>query len=182
MTVDIFAAYTIIISNLNYSNMKVQKGCDTLKSNTSFINIEFARKLSLAYNAMCRPLCQELNLTQTAFDILMFLANNPAYRTASDIVEVRKLKANLVSVNVDRLVREGYLTRQAVDRRKVELICTDRASNVISRGQQLQRSFMDQLLAGMDANTRSILNNVVHVMEDNIDNILNSQHTGGQHE
>ena len=41
---------------------------------------------------------------------------------------------------------------------------------------------MDQLLAGMDANTRSILNNVVHVMEDNIDNILNSQHTGGQHE
>lgn len=184
MTVDIFAAYTIIISYLNYSNMKIQKGCDTLKSNTSFINIEFARKLSLAYNAMCRPLCQELNLPQTAFDILMFLANNPAYRTASDIVEVRKLKANLVSVNVDRLVREGYLTRQAVDgdRRKVELICTDRASNVISRGQQLQRSFMDQLLAGMDANTRSILNNVVHVMEDNIDNILNSQHTGGQHE
>lgn len=107
-----------------------------MKSNTSFINIEFARKLSLAYNAMCRPLCQELNLPQTAFDILMFLANNPAYRTASDIVEVRKLKANLVSVNVDRLVREGYLTRQTVDgdRRKVELICTDRASDVISRG------------------------------------------------
>ena len=133
MTVDIFAAYTIIISNLNYSNMKIQKGCDTLKSNTSFINIEFARKLSLAYKAMCRPLCQELNLPQTAFDILMFLANNPAYRTASDIVEVRKLKANLVSVNVDRLVREGYLTRQAVDgdRRKVELICTDRALSLI---------------------------------------------------
>lgn len=40
--------------------------------------------------------------------------------TASDIVEVRKLKANLVSVNVDRLVQEGYLRREAVagDRRK----------------------------------------------------------------
>lgn len=35
-------------------------------------------------------------------------------------MEVRKLKANLVSVNVDRLVQEGYLRQEAVagDRRK----------------------------------------------------------------
>lgn len=35
-------------------------------------------------------------------------------------MEVRKLKANLVSVNVDRLVQEGYLRRETVagDRRK----------------------------------------------------------------
>ena len=41
------------------------------------INIEFARKTSLAYNRTCKSLCQELKLPQTAFDILMFLANNP---------------------------------------------------------------------------------------------------------
>ena len=76
--------------------------------------LEFARKTALAYNALCRPLCQELNLPQTAFDILMFLGNNPSYKTASDIVEIRHIKANLVSVNVDRLVREGYLMRQEV--------------------------------------------------------------------
>ena len=66
--------------------------------------IEFGRKTSAAYAALCKPLCQKLHLPQTAFDILMFLANNPGYQTASDVVEVRKLKANLVSVNVDRLV------------------------------------------------------------------------------
>ncbi|MFQ9394264.1 MAG: MarR family transcriptional regulator [Lachnospiraceae bacterium] len=76
--------------------------------------LEFARKTALAYNVICKPLCQELNLPQTAFDILMFLGNNPSYRTASDIVEIRHIKANLVSVNVDRLVKEGYLSRQAV--------------------------------------------------------------------
>ena len=64
--------------------------------------IEFGRKTSAAYAALCKPLCQKLHLTQTAFDILMFLANNPGYQTASDVVEMRKLKANLVSVNVDR--------------------------------------------------------------------------------
>ena len=76
--------------------------------------LEFARKTALAYNVICKPLCQELNLPQTAFDILMFLGNNPSYRTASDIVEIRHIKANLVSFNVDRLVKEGYLSRQAV--------------------------------------------------------------------
>ena len=30
------------------------------------------------------------------FDILMFLANNPDFRTARDIVEIRKLKALIV--------------------------------------------------------------------------------------
>ena len=56
----------------------------------------------------------------------MFLGNNPAYKTAGEIVELRHIKANLVSVNVDRLVREGYLTRHPVagDRRKTELLCT----------------------------------------------------------
>ena len=69
--------------------------------------IEISFKTAQAYSAMCKPLCQELRLPQTAFDILMFLANNPDRRTASDIVEFRHIKANLVSMNVDRLVKEG---------------------------------------------------------------------------
>ena len=77
--------------------------------------MEFTHKTDLAYSAMCRPLCRELKLTQTAFDILLFLANNPGHDTASDIVELRRIKANLVSVNVNRLVEEGYLDKAALD-------------------------------------------------------------------
>lgn len=77
-------------------------------------NIEFSIKTAQAYNAVCKPLCQELGLSQTALDILLFLANNPDYKTARDIVEVRHIKANLVSMNVDKLVQEGYLERYAV--------------------------------------------------------------------
>ena len=78
-------------------------------------SMEFAAKMASAYSATCKPLCQELKLPQTAFDILLFLANNPNYKTASDIVEIRKIKANLVSVNVEKLVKEGYLKRQAAE-------------------------------------------------------------------
>ena len=136
--------------------------------------LEFARKTALAYNALCRPLCQELNLPQTAFDILMFLGNNPSYKTASDIVEIRHIKANLVSVNVDWLVREGYLMRQEVkgDRRKTELICTEKAQSVIRRGQKLQRTFFDRLLENTDEQTRNAFFAAMKIMEKNIDMIL----------
>ena len=98
--------------------------------------IEFGRKTAAAYAALCKPLCQKLHLTQPAFDILMFLANNPGYQNASDVVEMRKLKANLVSVNVDRLVQEGYLVREAdpAARRRTLLRCTEKAQPIIVRG------------------------------------------------
>ena len=134
------------------------------------LGIEFSRKLSLAYESICKPLCHELKLPQTAFDILMFLANNPEFKTARDIVEVRKLKANLVSVNIDKLVNEGYLIRKNVegDRRKVQLLCTDKAQPIISRGQQLQ----EQLFADIDDATRQIIFQGMQQMELNLNLIL----------
>ena len=115
-------------------------------------SLEFSQKFVVGYNAACKPLCQELKLPQTALDILLFLVNNPEYKTASDIVEVRKLKANLVSVNVDRLVQEGYLRREAVagDRRKTLLIGTEKARSVVERGREVQNRFLERLLDHTD--------------------------------
>ena len=103
-----------------------------------------------------------------------YLANNPNYKTASDIVEIRKIKANLVSVNVDRLVQEGYLQRQAVegDRRKTELLCTPKAQPVIEKGRGLQQDFMERLLFNMDDNKKNELKEIIHIMEQNLDTIL----------
>ena len=137
-------------------------------------SISIFRKIALAYSEVCKPLCKELGLPQTAFDILMFLGNNPDYKTASEIVEIRRLKANLVSVNVEKLVQEGYLTRCAVagDRRKVELRCTDRARPVIERGRALQSDFFDGLMAGIDEPTRAAFFAAMARMEQNLDKIL----------
>ena len=137
-------------------------------------NFEFAEKISRTYSDECRPLCHELKLPQTAFDILMFLANNPEYKTARDIVEIRKIKANLVSVNVDKLVNEGYLIRKNVegDRRKVQLLCTDKAQPIISRGQQLQEHFVEQLFTDIDDATRQTIFQGMQQMELNLNFIL----------
>lgn len=137
-------------------------------------SIAISRKIALAYSAVCKPLCRQLELLQTAFDILMFLGNNPDYKTASEIVEIRHIKANLVSVNVDRLVREGYLTRRGVegDRRKTELLCTEKAQPIIARGRQLQNAFSERLFAGMDEEARRAFSEAMHLIEHNLNELL----------
>ena len=137
-------------------------------------SIAISRKIALAYSAVCKPLCRQLELPQTAFDILMFLGNNPDYKTASEIVEIRHIKANLVSVNVDRLVREGDLTRRGVegDRRKTELLCTEKAQPIIARGRQLQNPFSERLFAGMDEEARRAFSEAMHLIEHNLNELL----------
>ena len=136
--------------------------------------LDFALKISLAYNAKCKPLCQKLGLPQTAFDILMFLANNPEYKTASDIVEIRKIKANLVSINVEKLVQEGYLKRESIagDRRKTQLICTDKAQPIILQGSKVQESFVELMFDHTDEETRRLFREVICQIDKNLDYIL----------
>ena len=142
-----------------------------------YFNIEFPNKMAHAYSVICKPLCQEMKLPQTAFDILMFLSNNPQYKTARDIVEVRKIKANLVSINVDKLVKEGYLERREVtgDRRKTELVCTSQADSIIEKGRLVQKDFKDTLFNNMDDSMKEILFKGMEIMENNLDRILEDQ-------
>ena len=138
------------------------------------INIEFPRKLLEEYNDACKTLCKNLKLPQTAFDILMFLGNNQQYQTARDIVKIRNIKANLVSINVDKLVKEGYLRREAIegDRRKTKLICTQKAHPVIKEGQKLQQEFVDKLFKNTTKEDKEIFIHVMKTMDKNLDNIL----------
>ena len=116
------------------------------------MNIDFARKLELAYHQQCKNLCNEFHLKQTGFDILMFLGNNPQYKHAKDIVEIRKIKANLVSIHVDQLVDQGYLSRIDVpgDRRKVELVLNKKANDVIKKGKAFQNHFFSSLFSDIE--------------------------------
>lgn len=142
-----------------------------------YFNIEFPNKMAHAYSVICKPLCQEMKLPQTAFDILMFLSNNSQYKTARDIVEVRKIKANLVSINVDKLVKEGYLERREVagDRRKTELVCTSQADSIIEKGRLVQKDFKDILFNNMEDSMKEILFKGMEIMENNLDRILEDQ-------
>lgn len=134
----------------------------------------FAQKMSVAYQEQFKVLCKKFHLSQTAFDILLFLANNPQYKTARDIVEIRRLKANLVSMNVNRLVDEGYLERKEVpeDGRKTELLCTKKAQPIIQKGQELQNQFFTLLFEKVKPEQKQVFFEVVQQMVNNLDEII----------
>ena len=110
------------------------------------------------------PICRELGMPQMAFDILMFLSNNPEHCTAKEISRFRGFKENIISVNVNKLVSEGYLLREndQLDRRKVRLSCTEKAAAIVRRGREIQDRFFQQIQQGL---TQAELNTHFHCLE-----------------
>ena len=136
--------------------------------------VELTKKFMAAYKAAQKKVCKAWNVPEVSLDILLFLANNPEYTTARDIVEVRSIKANLVSQHVDRMVREGYLCRKEVqgDRRKRDLSLTEKAMPIIEAGRRMQMDFFETLFHGISEEEKRAFFETMDIMSRNMDKIL----------
>lgn len=114
-------------------------------------SITMFRSCLEAYEHYCKPLCNELGMPQMAVDILLFLANHSESYTAKDISKYQGFKENILSVNINKLVNEGFLERLSVegDRRKVRLVCTEKAQPIIERAQKAHESFHMLICEGL---------------------------------
>ena len=92
-------------------------------------------------------------------------------------MEIRKIKANLVSVNVDRLVTEGYLERKAIegDRSKLQLVCTGKAEPLTEEGRKLQQGFLEHLFVNTREEDKKGFLAVMQIMEQNLDDLLKGE-------
>mgnify|MGYP002521509406 CR=1 FL=1 len=142
----------------------------TLTASAMFAN---AARFTDAYHAVIAPLCEKTQLPPAAVDILLFLANNPGHDTAAAVCRMRGLKPAIVSFHVDRLVTEGYLTRQGVpgDRRKTSLSCTGKAAPIIEQGRMLQRAFAEQLTDGLNEEDLAHFRRCIAAFDRNIERI-----------
>ena len=136
--------------------------------------VELTKKFMAAYKAAQKKVCKAWNVPEVSLDILLFLANNPEYTTARDIVEVRSIKANLVSQHVDRMVREGYLCRKEVqgDRRKRDLSLTEKATPIVEAGRKMQTDFFETLFHGVSEGEKQAFFETMDIMSRNMDKIL----------
>ena len=136
--------------------------------------VELTKKFMAAYKAAQKKVCKAWNVPEVSLDILLFLANNPEYTTARDIVEVRSIKANLVSQHVDRMVREGYLCRREVqgDRRKRDLSLTEKAMPIVEAGRRMQTDFFETLFHGVSEGEKQAFFETMDIMSRNMDKIL----------
>lgn len=113
-----------------------------------FIRSQGPRKL---YGALFAPLLERWGLTQLEADIILFLANNPEYDTARDMVEKRHLAKSHVSVGIEALAARGLLERstRTGNRKTIHLRLTEAAAPIIKEGRSLQRRYGRLLFAGL---------------------------------
>ena len=132
--------------------------------------ISTSTKAMKAYESFCQPLCKKFQLSQTSFDVLMFLANNPESNTARDICELRGIRSGMASVAVDFLVKNGYLIRQADpdDRRIWRLLITEKSTEIILTGKQIQQEFGHQLTEGISEKDLKVYMEIAEKFKENI--------------
>lgn len=134
-------------------------------------SIGFAQKVLRDYTQTMKPLAKACGCSSTAVDIILFLGNNPAYTLARDIVEIRGIRANLVSMNLETMEKEGYVTIQtsARDRRQKEIHLTQKAQPILEKGQALQSLFFDRIFAGIEPQDQETFVRVFKTIVDNLD-------------
>ncbi len=132
-----------------------------------------ANKMTQAYHIMLAPLCRETDLPPLALDILLFLANNPEHNTAKDICRMRGHKSGIVSVHVERLVRDELLERREMpgDRRQTRLVCTEKAQDIITRGREIQWQFGLRLMEGISKEDHETMRRCFETIDVNLDAI-----------
>lgn len=107
-----------------------------------------AKKL---YGDYMQPVCEKYHLTRMELDVLLFLANNPQYDTAKEMVEIRCFSKSHVSAAVKALEEMGYLQGcfHQGNRKTVHLKVTKTAAEIVEAGQAVQRKFFEVLSAGI---------------------------------
>ena len=120
------------------------------------------------------PLLERHGLTQLEADILLFLANNPAYDTARDIVEKRRLAKSHVSAGIESLASRGLLERRLLpgNRKTIHLRPAEEAAPIVEQGRAIQRAYGGLLFRGFTEAEREQLFRLLDRVSENADAAL----------
>ncbi len=136
--------------------------------------LEFLSSEIELYQRRMHPVSSRYNLTSMELSVILFLANNPEYDTARDIVEKRHLTKSHVSISLRSLEERGYLRKEfrGKDHRRAHIVLLPEADDAIKEGQRAQREFMATLTAGFSERDRNNLQEYLDRMMENIQTAL----------
>ena len=102
------------------------------------------------YTMTVAPVCEKYGLTYMEFTVLMFLANNPQFDTAAEIVKYRHLTKSHDSMSVRSLQERGLIQGEyrEPNRRTIHLSVLEAAAPIVLDGREAQRAFGDVLFSG----------------------------------
>lgn len=112
---------------------------------------EAIQDVGKAYAHQLEPVCRQWKVTGNELTVLLFLANNPDYDRAADLVERRGMTKSHVSLSVGTLEHRGLLCRrrEAGDRRQLHLQLTQAGWEIARCGQKAQKEFFAAAFQGI---------------------------------
>ena len=130
-------------------------------------------KAQKGYARLMDPICKKWELTRNELDVLLFLANNPEFDRAVDIVNNRGLSKSHVSLSINSLESRGLLIRRgdSADRRTVHLVLTDASKEITNKGQMAQKRFFSYLHQGVSQEQLELMMDFARKVSENIKNI-----------
>lgn len=122
------------------------------------------------YERVVAPVCEKHRLTYMEFTVLMFLANNPQYDTAAQVVKYRRLTKSHVSISVRSLQEKGLINcaYHEPDRRTIHLSIPDAAKDIICDGRLAQQRFQQVLHNGFSDDELAVLSALLRRIDQNI--------------
>lgn len=122
------------------------------------------------YAQHTEPICKKHHLTRMELDILLFLASNPDFDTASDIVGICRLTKSHVSISVRSLVNRGFLKKSYTpfNRKTAHLTLCDAALPVVKDGQTAQRKFFDTVFRGFSPEDFKTMERLLNLISSNV--------------
>ena len=122
------------------------------------------------YTQYIEPVCSRHGLTRTELDILLFLANNPKFDTASDIVEMRHLAKSHVSTSVKALEKRNFLRKiyAPANRKTAHLSLCAAALPAVRDGQTAQQDFFAAIFDGFSSEDHELLSKLLKRISQNV--------------
>ncbi len=127
-------------------------------------------------------------ITRMELDILLFLANNPCFDTAKEIVEIRCLSKSQVSASLKLMEtygwfkvkskgKTGYVRKEYAggNRKTVHLKICPAAADIVRDGKLAQKKFLEILLLGFSEEERETMGRFTSRIWENIHTYLKEE-------
>lgn len=129
------------------------------------------------YDQSLEPVCKKYQLTRMELDILLFLANNPGYDTAKDIIERRRLTKSHVSMSLKDLEKRDLVQKEYYpgNQKTAHLKLSSASIQMVAEGQQAQKKFFQTVFRDFNPEDVSRMEDYFERMRKNMQNALKEE-------
>lgn len=123
------------------------------------------------YKKIKNNTCKKYKITPTAFDIIMFLNENPEVKTANELCRNLGIKPTMASYDIEKLINSNYVVSSPDinDKRKNIISLKDDSKPIIDEGIVLQRIYKEKLFENISDDEKENFYKILEKMTYSVD-------------